>query len=838
MANFFDQFDAPAAPELPAEPTTADVMARLEAPKANFFDQFDAPQAKGAKQFGIDWSKPIKDVRAEVAKLPEGDRTEALNQWAEDYVGRERAKLKTGDIPGTINPARLNDHIRNIARGTLLGSWADEANAATSAAAHALTGGAFGSPYDEAKAYQTALDRAIDKEMPVASVVEQVGGAFGSGAPVAKLVMGAGKTTLKTLPRKIVGGSTAGGTAGYIAGLGAGEGDIEERHRYATEGEGRFLEMSPTAAGFVLGGVLPPALGTVGFAANKLRDVASPALARVGASVGDLPKRFGILASADGAVPEGVGARAHAEQVIANQLARAGKSVDDVRNELGRVQEARRLDSNSYAPDAAAIVDLDPSLQRLAGSASRASPEAANTATTFIRGRQTGLTPSEGPEGLARAGIPTRPLMSQPVTGKEAERTLGTSFGTARDDLVATGQGERIIDALKRAALIKDTKLHGLERNAYRTEQAIIEAAQAEAKPAYAAVYGAGGNVNISPELSTAMQKWAPNGARMREEPEEIKRLMGQLVEMFAPRGAPVASIERFDRTKRLLDDKIENWLNATDSNRSRTMGRLATEFKNDLLSAVDSIPANNLGSQYSAARKMFSSRMEAKEALQAGRDAFKENSDIGIDAYRAVTGGNEANRKLFLQGFVSEAEKKAKTMKRGDDKTRIFDAPNIQELLSEILPRSKSASAEFANRPERFGQYLENEKRMIGTRDVVTGNSKTAERIKDDEAYNVMTKLGETVERFRNSSSMTMVGVRAVESMLNKLFGMRADTAASIARQLFTANPAERERVLQGVSARLGRNRAEQFSRLLDQYQRDAAAASGRLGASPEGRE
>ena len=689
MANFFDQFDQAPSPA-PAEPTTADVLARMQqqpAASGNFFDQFDEP-TKGPKNFGIDWSKPIKDVRAAVSKLPEEDREAALNQWAEDYVGRERAKIKASDIPGAINPSRLNDHIRNIARGTLLGSWADEANAATSALAHKITGGAVGSPYDEAKAYQAALDRAIDKEMPIISTAEQIGGAFASGAPIAKLVMGTGKTTLKTLPRKVVGGAAAGGTAGYVSGLGAGEGDLEQRHQYATSGEGKIFEMSPTQAGFVIGAALPPALGATGFAVNKLHDAASPTLARINPIVEAARRRFGIHASADGAVPDTWGARASGEQMIANQLSRAGKTAEDLRNELSRVEEARRLDSNSFAPNVTALVDLDPSLQRLAGSASRASPEAANTATTFIRGRQTGLTPSSGPEELARAGVPTRPMMAQPMTGKEAERALGTSFGTPKDDLVPTGQGERIIDALKRAALIKDTKLHGLEKNAYRTEQAIIEAAQAEAKPAYAAVYSSGGNVNIAPELTTALNKWAPSSARMREEPEEIKRLMGQLIEMFAPRGTPITSIERFDKTKRLLDDKIENWLNATDSNRSRSMGRLASEFKNDLLSAVDGIQANNLGPQYSTARKMFSSRMEAREALQAGRDAFKENSDIGIDAYRAITGGNEGNKKLFLQGFVSEAEKKAKGMDRGADKTRIFAQPNIQELLSEILPR------------------------------------------------------------------------------------------------------------------------------------------------------
>jgi hypothetical protein len=816
------------APLAEAAPTEAP-----QAPKWQAAPLADAAPAR--KQFGIDWLRPIPEVRAEVAKLPESDRQDALKQWAEAYVAKEREGVKAMDlVPGAPgigpNPKRIDDFVRSFAKGTIVGSFADEANALTEAAIHKLTGGSYGSPYDEAKAYQRALDEAIANEDPAGTVATQVTGSFSTGAPIAKKVLEKGKTVLG----KTVLGGTVGGTAGYVAGFGEGEGDFWQRNENATSGEGRIFGASPVAAGLVIGATLPPTISGVGYTVNKLHDVASPTLARWGAQGEDLLKRKGILASADGSDPNiPVGAAAHAEQMIANQLARAGRSVDDLRNELGRVQDARRLDSNSYAPDATAIVDLDPSLQRLAGSASRASPEAANTATGFIRGRQTGITPSAGPDELARAGIPTRPMLSRPITGKEAERSLGTSFGAAQDDLVATGQGERIIDALKRAALIKDTKLHGLERNAYRTDQAIMDAARAEAQPAYAALYNAGRNVNIAPEVDAVLQKWQRGGARLANEAEDVVRLVENFANRFRPGGQPLSTIEKFDRTKQFMDARIEKYFDSPVG-KNRYVGGILNELKNDLLAAVDKIKPAGIGDLYKETRGKWSSRMEAREALQAGRDAFRENSDIGVDAYRAITAGNEANKKLFLQGFVSAAEQKAKSMDRGADKTRIFAQPNIQELLSEILPRSKSGSAEFSNRPERFGQYLDTESRMVQTRNEVTGNSKTAERMKDDEAYNVMSKFGETVERFKSSATMTMVGVRAAEQMLGKLFGMRADAAAAIARQLFTANPADRARVLANVERRLGKNRAEHFSRLMEQYQRDVAAISARQGALP----
>lgn len=790
----------------------------------------------------IDFSRPIPEVRAEIAKLPEGLRPEALKQWATAYVAKEREGVKAMDlIPGAPsaapNPKRINDFVRSATKGTIVGTFADEMNALTDAAMHKVTGGSFGSPYDESMAYQKALDEAILQEDPVGAVASQVGGALSTGAPILK-ALGVGKPIkgAKDLVKQTAATGAGGAAAGYTAGLGEGEGDFASRHEYATSGEGKLFGLSPVEMGGIVGTILPPTVAGAGKTIEAVRDAASPTLARWGANAEDLLKRYGIRASADGSEPNvSVGGRAAAEQMIANQLAREGKSVDDLRALLAQIDEARRLDSNSRAPDATVLADLTPGTQRLAGSAVRDNPEAAGIAANVIKGRQTGITPQEGPEALARAGIPTRQMFSPPVTGQQAERRFGTDFGTPQKDTVPMGQGERIMDAFKRALLIKDEKLHGHQANAYRTDEAILEAAKTEAKPAYNALYKAGDNISIAPELTTALQKWLPDAERLAREPEEIKEAMRKIVGMFAPKGSPISHIEHFDKTKRLLDDKIGNALESLGDNKSKAMGAVLSEFKDDIIKSVDGIKRGGLGDLYAQTRAQWSSAMESRRALQAGKDAWKDDSDIGIDAWRAITQGKEGDEKLFRLGLWSGAQEKAKRMKRGANKESIFDAPNIQELLTEVIPRSARSSAEFADRPERFGRFLQNEKRMVETRDVVQGNSATAQRMKDDDAYNVMSRWEQMKERMGGSASITMATIRGAEYLLGKLFGLKADTSAELAKMLFTARPEQRARALAAIEMRLGRNRAEQFTRLLEEHQRNVISATAKQGAQPE---
>ena len=133
-----------------------------------------------------------------------------------------------------------------------------------------------------------------------------------------------------------------------------------------------------------------------------------------------------------------------------------------------------------------------------------------------------------------------------------------------------------------------------------------------------------------------------------------------------------------------------------------------------------------------------------------------------------------------------------------------------------------------FANRPQRFGAHLESEGRMIQTRNEVVGNSKTAQRLADDERFKALNAIEEIKEAF-TSSGFTAAGYKAFERALTSVFGMRQDTAAAGARILFTADPVARLRYLERIEARMGRNRMDQFARYLQEHKGGQAGAIAR---------
>lgn len=770
----------------------------------------------------IDFNRPVEAVRADIANLPEGQREAALKQWADAFVANER---KQGGVGQGVDSA-----VRTIARGTFAGPFLDEVTAGAQQAMHTVSGGYAGAPYDETLAYQRAKDRAIDEANPWVSLAGKVaGGLAGAGAAIkAGGVLGgavggplAAMAPASTLPRMMAQGAGAGSVYGMAAGFGEGEGGFENRYDSA---------MKSGAVGMGIGAALPPVAAVAGRALSKVGEVVSPQVARyqawrsqpsanpsarVGMTAGPLDD---MPSGAGGGQAKGAGADAAAEQIIANQLMRANVPADRLRQQLAEADEAARFYSNSRAPNALAPVDLDPSLQRLAGSVGRQQPEAANTMGAFQFARQTGQTPRQT---LAdEAGLPTRPAMSR----ADPNRPMG--------------QFERVRDALKRALLIRDEDFHGHAANAYRTEQAIIKAAKDEAQPAYRAAYDAASGVDLRPVLSPLLQKWS---GQLIDEPVNAARRIEAAMKLLQRATQPEGSkshLERVDKVKQLIDDWIDTAFTSTNA-RNRYIGGRLTEFKNELLAELDKL--QGAGRLYKKARDTFSSRMEARDALNLGRNVFREDSDVYSDQFRGLS--SPGLKKLFRLGMLDGFEKHGGRQKRTADVSQMFENPRIQEILQTVIPRTKTATgrakmvngapAPFANRPERFGEYLANEKAMIGTRNVTQGNSMTQRNIKDDEAFDAMGTVSEAIDKFRQSGSLINIGINAVESALSRVFGFREDTAASIARMLFTADPQRRLDVLARVEARMGPTRAAQFAILMQQYQRQVTQAGATAGAS-----
>lgn len=749
----------------------------------------------------INFNRPIEAVRADIGKLQGKSRDDALAKWADHFVANERASPWYS--PGGVAMA-VDNTIRTPARGSFVGPFLDEFTAGTQALQHKL--GLGGSPYDEAVAYQRARDRAVDTDYPVASFVGKLVGGVAGGIGAARQV---GVTTggvlaggplaavapAATMGGRILQGAGIGGAYGAAAGAGNAEGDIGDRVEGAKTG---------AAIGAALGGVLPPAVAGISKAAGTVADAVSPTVARwsqgtrnVLEAAGVMPAKqrmasVGAAAASPDQTPPISGAEAAAEQMIANQLSRANVSTTDIRQ---RLAQSRMAGDGINTPSA--LVDADNSLARLGGTVARQQPEAGNRARGFIYGRQTGITPLEGmPNG---SGIPTRPAFTPEVPGQQM------------------GQYERVRDALRRAMGISDDGPHGFANTAYRTDNSIIDEAKREAKTLYDDVRKAGAGIDLQSTVAPVLQKWT---ARTIDEIEpvaqQINQFMGFVIRALGP-GGQRSHIERLDKVKQWMDNQIDKTYRAGDG----YAGGVYTELKNDILKAVDAVKVNDLGEIYAKARGAFSSRMEMREALQLGRDVFKENSEIVVDQFLKLTPGQE---KLSRLGLLESFEQKMGRQKRTADITQTFETPRVQEILQAVIPKGSSpqqvgrmAQAYLGARPQQLGRMLQTEKGYIGTRNEVLGNSKSVERLADDQSFNQMAGL---FEQLRSTKGITDAAFRVTQATLDKVFGFRADTAAEIARKLFTADRRELDQLLSRLEGRMGPNRAAHFRQLMQDHQ------------------
>lgn len=249
MANPFDAFpDAPAAPR-----------------QAASFDSFpDVPQ--------IDFNRPVEAVRADMAKLSGVVRETALRDWADHFVSKEAEQSGPG--------LGIENLYRTVARGSMVGPFLDEANAATAGALHAVSGGYLGRNYDEVLAYQRARDRAFDKEYPILSAGTQLATGVATAIPA---IIGTGGTAapgvganIARLGRQLVSGpvaqaapaATVAGRLGQASAVGAGYG--------ATAGFGNAEGgIGNRAEGAVVGGLVGGVLGGgIGIAGEGVRQVA------------------------------------------------------------------------------------------------------------------------------------------------------------------------------------------------------------------------------------------------------------------------------------------------------------------------------------------------------------------------------------------------------------------------------------------------------------------------------------------------------------------------------------------------------------------------------------
>lgn len=514
--------------------------------------------------------------------------------------------------------------------------------------------------------------------------------------------------------------------------------------------------------------------------ANRIMDAAnrSPTLARYRTppviDEAGRPQSAGAAANpnaAQNAPPPISGPEAAAYQHLANKLSAAGVR----RGEIGARIERSDIDAvGGTSP--LALVDTDNSLQRLAGSVVRQSDEAGNIGQRFVAGRQTGITPLEGmpPE----SGIPTRQFMER---------------GSPIDP--AMGMYERMRDNLRAALQVPN-------KSAYRVDKDLIDIQKNKSGPEYRAAYKASAGVDLSPVIDTVLQKWTA----IATDPQQltpIAKTIQKAVSIFKTKAGTVSDLPRFQTAKELLDEEIGNFIKSPVG-RNRRLGGELNDFKNELLAAVDGITTNKIGDTYKAARNIYSSAAEMRRALEKGREALREGSEVSADSYRAMTAGEQ---QMFRVGLADAADLAMAGKKRGADVTQQFQSPRVQQLLMEVMPQDSAT---------RLGRNIQTENLTTRTAQEVFGNSKTQQRAADDEAFN---QMGDAIETLRTIRSPTEAGFRLVQTVLERVGGFRADTATELAKKLFTADRIQLEEIIKQIEARMGPDRASHFRMIIDHY-------------------
>jgi hypothetical protein len=529
-----------------------------------------------------------------------------------------------------------------------------------------------------------------------------------------------------------------------------------------TRGEGGFAERaddatSGTGLDVAIGAAIPVAGSAFTRAAGAASDYLSPTVTRL---------RRGPEEAAD--------------EILAQRIAREGSSPAQKRLDLQRGQaQSTRMASNSNATLPEAIADTSDDMQRLTGTLYRQGGEAGNFVRDTLNRRQ------RGPEN---------------------------AFSDAVSD-VPEGQHARIMDATERALLVRSAD------SARRTERQIISDQAREGRRLYEAAYEASDEFDLSPAINAL-------GLVIQQYPGPVAARLNRARNLFLRPGSPrnqpfwVDNIRRFDAAKKSLDDMIEASHRAGQNNLAREL----TSFKDALLRQVHGIDeagnaTRNLA--YQEARQTWGTAAENREAIELGRSALRDGSEISVEQFRELSRGQQ---QLFRLGFLESLRNALGTKRPGNDVTQLFQQQRVRELMGEIIPRSQGRGDVFRNRPERYGDLMRREERMVTTRNAAMGNSMTQRNQVDD-----MTFTGDALatmwNRFRSSPSLFNMGVEAIGVGIQKVFGYRQDVALALAQRLLETDPTARNQILRRLAQRGGPSR---FSRFADHVDRSGIALLG----------
>lgn len=536
------------------------------------------------------------------------------------------------------------------------------------------------------------------------------------------------------------------------------------------EGEGGFGQRLDTAGDYAkLGGGLGAALPAAGAAASGAVNAGRQAAPWIAARLGGNADRI-------------------ANDVIASRLERSGQTPQTVGQDFAEGAEAARFGANSNAQMPEMLADTSDAMQRLTGSVYRQGGEAGGVVREALEARQGGA-----PNQMSR------------FSGGD------------------TGQRGEIEDALARALQLRTSG------TARQTEQQIVQRQADDGRRLYDAAYNNPDNFDIGPAIVAL-------GLTRQQYTGPFRAALDRASALFeAPSMGPMTrtnqnffnmDVRRFDAAKKQLDDMIEAAQRGGENNLAREL----TQFKNRLLDQVHAPGPNGPSNQaYREAREAWGSAAENREAIDLGRAALRENSEVSVEQFRALTPGQQV---LFRQGLLESARNVLGRRRPGNDATLPFQEARVQDLLREVIPnaspraRSAATAGAFGDRSGRFGEYVNRQQRMGQTRNRVLGNSATAQRHQDDAEF-AADAFSRVLMGLRGGTNAVLEFVGAA---LQRATAYRQDVAAALARRLVESDPAARAQILRDLQQRMEPSRFRQMMDVINQGIPTAASSGNAM--------
>jgi hypothetical protein len=651
-----------------------------------------------------------------------------------------------------------------------IGGLLDEATGVVQQGLHTLSGGRIGEPYEMGLELERERSKQADEANPAMSFTGKVGaGLAGFGG-----VAGAGDAVLSSIARALSRNPNA-----AVA-------PIQAMFRPAETVLGNVAKGATVGAGVGAAEGFTRGEGDVGGRLESAKDTA------IGGAVlgGALPIAAAGVTRGYGAVSDLVsptltrmrsGPDAAADEILARRIASEGATPAQKRLDLQQGQNAARLAQNSQAELPETLADTSDAMQRLAGSVYRAGGEAGNLVKRDLQARQRG---PDNPYGRQAAGA-------------------------------APGQRQRALDTTERALLIRSSE------SARKTDRQIMAQQARDGNRLYSQARDQSEAFDLDPAIQgmalKAQQYPGPFAARLQ-----------RAINLFRQSGSQgnkplwVDNIRRFDASKKALDDEIEKAQRAGSNNLVREL----QQFKDDLLNAVhayDTAGNPTRNAVYEQARRTWGTAAENREAIELGRAALRENAEITAEQYQALTAGQQT---LFRLGFLESVRNAMGRTRPGSDATLLFQEPRVQQLMNAIIPTPRGKSAVYANRPERFGEVMRREGRMVQTRNAVIGGSPTQQRSGDDMQF-----AGDTLrgmwDRFRQAPGIANMAIEAVGAGIQRVFGYRQDVALALAQRLMTTDRAAQNAILNRLRSRGGPDVFARFANQIDQTALQLSASS-----------